>query len=458
MPTHLRYSYVLCLWIIGGCVGVIGSSEANNNKVPSDALSRELSELAWLRLTNAQYDNTLRDLLGYEDSFSKAFPDDEYVNGFELAGNVTTLSAEQLSLSAEKIAEQAVQDIPGLLKCDPTEIGERQCVEQFVDDFVMRAFRRPVESSEKEALLALYDETIQAFDFSSAVQVMVETVLQSSAFLYRSQQGVLAESGAQSSKLNNWEMASRLSYFLWNTMPDEPLFAAAEAGELQSQEQVVSQAERMLDDPKAKEGVADLFRQWLHWDKIQSLAKDSSLYPDFDQDFASMLQQSVVAYVNDVFFDQDARLETLFTSPVVFANARLAASYEFEAPEGDALSKVELDGQTRFGLLGQPALLAMLSKTDQSDPIHRGVFVRQQILCQQLPPPPNNVVVNIEAPAEGLSTRERFAAHSTDPSCNGCHRLIDPVGFGFEEFGPIGESRGCRLCFEALVSPGAWPG
>lgn len=198
-------------------------------------------------------------------------------------------------------------------------------------------------------------------------------------------------------------------------------------------------ARRMLEDTRVREGIRNFYRQWLRLDRLPGLEKDPAFYPEFTSSVASSMHASLNRYFDHVLFETDGTVESLFTSDVVFANADLAGILEVDATGTELAAFNGVEG--RHGLLGQPGLMALLGKGNQSDPIHRGVFVRTEILCQYLPPPPPDLVVVPPDPEPGISTRARFAEHTANDACSTCHALIDPVGFGFENFDGIGRFR-----------------
>jgi hypothetical protein len=219
-------------------------------------------------------------------------------------------------------------------------------------------------------------------------------------------------------------------------MPDQELLAAAESGRLGQPEEIEAHARRLLADPRARETVANFNRQWLGLDEFDALVRqmDSADAPNVSGDWKA----SLALFLDHAYFEA-GRLEALFSSPTVFVNERLAPLYGLlTATSG--FNAVDLSG-TRAGLLTQPALLTLLSHPDQSSPIRRGVFVRERILCEELPPPPPNVNNSPPAPAPDATTRERFEQHTKLAECANCHRLIDPIGFGFENYDHLGRYR-----------------
>jgi hypothetical protein len=426
-----------------GCIGEITQPGESGGSGGSGATGSQAlcsaSPAPLRRLTNAEYDNTVLDLLGDASKPASAFPADETLYGFAAGASVSPLLAELYMNAAEKLAATAAGKLGALLPCDPGAIGEAQCATQFIEHFGKRAFRRPLEQVEVDELYALYDSERTAGEgFASSIEIVIAAVLQSPRFLYRVELG--GEGTQDRVPLTSFELASRLSYFLWQTMPDEELFAAAESGELADPEHVADQARRMLADPRAHVGLRNFFDQWLHVRELEHVTKSETAYPTFDESLAASMAEETRRFVDDVLWNGDARLETLLTADYTFVNSELALLYGVEDP-GSGWKKVSLDPTQRSGLLTHAGLMTVLSGADQSSPVHRGAFIRENVLCQMLPPPPENLVVVPPDPDPNLSTRERYAQHTADPACATCHQLIDPIGFGFEHYDAIGRYR-----------------
>ena len=429
---------------LAGCLGEItspgeknGGGSGGSGKTAAGLCSA--SEAPLRRMTRVEYNNTVRDLLGDDSKPADAFPADENLFGFASGASVSPLLAELYMNAAEDLAATAAGKLDTLLPCDPGALGEDACAREFVKPFGQRAFRRPLSATEVDELYALYDGEKQAGEpFAPSLELVITAVLQSPRFLYRVELGGVGTK--DETPLTSFEVASRLSYFLWQTMPDEELFAAAEAGELESPEHVADQARRMLGDPRAQAGMRVFFDQWLHTRELSEVTKSETAYPEFGESLAASMQEETRRFVEDVIWNGDARLETLLTASYTFVNAELAAIYGVAAP-ASGWKKVDLDPSQRSGLLTHPSLMTVLSGSEQSSPVHRGTFVRENILCQMLPPPPENLVVVPPDPDPNLTTRERYAQHTADPACAGCHQLIDPIGFGFEHYDAIGRYR-----------------
>jgi hypothetical protein len=396
------------------------------------------------RLTRSQYDNTIRDLLGITGNPSEKLAPDEKVGAFysNATAPVTELLAEQYMRVAEELAETAVADLDGLVPCDPAVDDQVVCGEVFVDAFGIRAFRRPLTTEERTALVGLFELGRTEVGFSEGIRLVVQAVLQSPQFLYHLELGMPDAGSGDVVALDQFELASRLSYFLWDSMPDDELLQAAVGGGLDSADAVRAQAERMLEDPRAADAIASFHRQWLHLDDLGVLEKNAEAYPAFDTELRDAMTQETTRFADWVIRADDGRLETLLTASYSFLDGPLFDLYGVTPPgDHDPTLPVQLDAGQRAGLLTHASVLATHAHADQSSPVRRGKLVRENFLCTPLAPPPPEVDVVPPPLDPNATTRERFDQHRSDPACAGCHNLIDPLGFGFEHYDGIGAWR-----------------
>lgn len=401
------------------------------------------------RMTRFEFNNTVRDLLGDTTNPADNFGVEEEALGFNNnAANLVTSStlAEKYMLTAEGIAERATDPLSKSVPCDPASIGEEECGAAFIDSFGQRAFRRPLRDAERSMFTALFREGLDTDGFRVGIQMVIQAALQSPPFLYRVEFGMTDdatpdEASTEAIRLDHWEMASRLSYFLWGTMPDEELFAAAQAGELGTPAEIEGQARRMLENPKARRAIEQFHVQWLDYDRIASVGKDAGLFPEYSPALGQLMRQETSAFVEHVVFDDDGALETLLTASYSFMNQELAGFYDVDGPTGEAFERVDLDPDERAGLMTAGSLLTINAHSNQTSPVHRGKLVREQFLCDTMPPPPADVMITVPEPDPDSTAKERFAQHSEDPACHGCHQLMDPIGFGFEGYDALGRYR-----------------
>lgn len=433
-----------------GTEGASGGDDAGSSDGSDGGVAAQCAEdgpsvgFTGLRLlTGYEYDNTVRDLLGDDTSPSLAFPPENQTTAFENNWLDHRASKDLVRVYmdvAEDVAERAVSERMGaLLPCDPLVVGEVECGHAFVEALLPRAFRRPAEPDEHSVFVTLFDDAHAQHGFSEAVSLVVQATLQSPQFLYRVE--LVPDDALPGDVLpvTGYEMAARLSYFLIASMPDDELRAAAAADGLATREAVEAQARRLLETPAGRQTVREFHRQWLHLTGLASVSKDPAMFDALPEGVGELWRDSVEQFAEHVFFDGDGTLDELMGSELAFLSPQLAAQYE-AGPVDPLTGAVILAGE-RSGLLTQPGLMALLAYPDQSSPVARGVFVRERLLCQHLPPPPNDVVIEPPDPDPNATTRERFAQHTADAACSGCHALIDPIGFGFEHYDAIGRWR-----------------
>jgi hypothetical protein len=260
-------------------------------------------------------------------------------------------------------------------------------------------------------------------------------------FLYRAEVGLPPRPGETAARLGPWETASRLSYLLLGSMPDQELYRAAEAGELATREQVAAQARRLLADPRARPVVAHFHDQWLELERISTIEKDRRVYPAFTPELRGFLETEARMFLDSVTWEAPGDIASLFGAGHSFMNARLASFYGVKGPAGATFERVAQNPQQRAGFLTQAGLLAVLAKVNQTSPVERGLFVREQLLCDPPPPPPPGLQGKPPDLDPRLTTRERFTQHKENPACVGCHALMDPIGLGFESYDGLGAWR-----------------
>ncbi len=420
---------------VDGGVGTTSSALCQGPPTPGSAPLR--------RLTQSEYNNSVRDLLGDTSRPADTFPPDQQVGDFSntaVSLTVPPLLAQAYQSAAEALASTALSHLSSLLPCDPTT-GEDACAAQFISTFGKRAYRRPLAPDEQTALVGLYASNKTGADFNNGVQAVIEAVLQSAPFLYRVEYGDVSQAAGTVVPLTPYEMASRLSYLLWDSMPDDTLFTAADANQLATPAQLATQARRMLTDSKAHPAVQQFFTEWLGLAHLVDSSKDPATYPEFTPTLHQSMQGETSAFIDWMMWQSDAKLPTLLTSPVTFVNQELASVYGFPGVTGTALQQVSLDPTQRAGILTQLSVMTVLAKPDRTSPVLRGRFVRQNLFCQPIPPPPTNIVITPPPVTPGVSTREAFSMHSSVEPCKSCHKQMDPIGFGFENYDGVGKFR-----------------
>ncbi len=426
---------ILVLPLVPACVGRLDDGPTRSDgREPTTCTSEEVAPAALPHLTRSEYDRTVRDLLGDHSAPARGFPADDGIAGYATGATVSSLHVESWLDAAEALAAHAAEDPIALASCDPEREPEAGCLVPFLARFGRRAFRRPLSGVELDRLLTLYRQVSAVDGASVAFEAVLTAILASPSFLYHTELAAPSSGEDGVTRLDGYALAARMAFFLWGAGPDDALLDAAEAGQLDDAEGADQVARDMLRDPHAREGLRELVGQWLGLARLDGVVR-AGLAPDMP----GRMRASAEAFVDAVLFEDDARLATLLGASWTFADGPLAEILDVPGPEGDALVRVELDPAERAGLLTHPALMTLLAQPAQSDPVRRGVWVLDRLLCDALPPPPMDVT-----PPEvsvGATTRERFAQHTSSPACQGCHSRIDPIGFGFEHYDATGRFR-----------------
>ncbi len=393
------------------------------------------------RLTHSQYNNTVRDLLGDDSRPALRFPPEDYIDGFKNQSRGQSMSPiliEAYSAAAEKLALNAFRagDVNGLIPCKPASADDSKCRDEFLGKFGRRAFRRPLNTAELRRYAAAFSAHAHASGkFLEGARAIVEAMLQSPKFLFHVEEG-------PDGRLGDYAVASRFSYLFWDTMPSEDLFKAAERGELRTAGGRDGWARRMVDSPLAVQAADEFFSQWLRFDRVLNAFKERRRFPEFTPELAAAMVEETKRLLQDLAW-KDGNFMDAFRADYGFVNADLAALYQFPTPQAEFQKMPFPAGTPRAGLLGQGSFLAASAGPVETSPTARGIFVREQLLCQHIPPPPPNINTTLPEPSEEkpLTRRQRLAAHVEDPSCAACHRLMDPIGFGLENFDALGRWR-----------------
>jgi len=451
LPSQgIKVCLLVAAGLAAGCTGSIGGG---GERAINDNVAKGLCvvDTPIRRLTRFEYNNTVRDLLGDTTDPADVLPPEEEVAGFNNQAAALTSSdllIEQYMKVAEDVGARAVLDIDALLpECDPGLDGNDTCALSFIQDFGRRAFRRPLSQTETERLKSVFDWAVNDPDlgrFEDGIQVVIEATLQSPSFLYRPELGGETPVEGDVVPFTSWEMATKLSYMLWNTMPDAALFAAAEADELTTKEQIAAQATRMLDDDKARDLIRNFHTQWLLLTHLDSVTKDTNVYPAFNGSLRPLWTEEIQAFVEHVILEGDGSLRTLLTANYSFMNEELASFYGddvTDAVTGPEFRQVQLDPNRRAGFLTSAGLMATHANVNQSSPVFRGKFIREQLMCNTLPLPPNDLVIEPPELDPEKTTKEQFEEIGANPACAGCHTLMNPIGFIFENYDGTGQWR-----------------
>ncbi len=407
---------------------------------PGDLIN--IGESTLQRLSRLEYNQTVRDLVGDTSNPADILPDDDRVGSFA-SNSITHVPEHTVALYAtlaESVAEHAVGDIGSLVPCDPAD--GLACADSFLIEFGRRAFRRPLSDVEIGRLLDVFELGAEE-GFSSGIQLMLEAMFQSPHFLYRVEEGL--PSGTEGVvELTPYELASRLSFFAWKTTPDDELLDAAESGQLATSQGLREQATRLLEDERALLAVEAFHEQWLGLDGPHGLevaSKDPELFPQFTTDLKEAMLAEQHAFVRHVFLEEGAALDTLLTARFTFVNEDLAALYDIEGVTGQEMVRVELDPAERIGILTQAGILASRAGPSDTSTTLRGKLIRDELLCDTMPPPPADVNEELDEREPGETKKEQMELVMGDPYCRSCHVLMDPLGYGLENYDAIGSFR-----------------
>jgi len=389
------------------------------------------------RLSRTEYDRTIRDLLGdVTNSGFSALPEDvndPFDNNYatQLVSPALIDAAETLATAAAQraMADKKVHD--AIIPCQPTGPGDSECLRKFIATFGRRALRRPLAPDEIEQYLTLGTFAVEAQRFEVGVELVIRAMLQDIEFLYRVEVGTGVPGLPGVFKLNDFEVATRLSYFLWGTTPDDALLDLAAANKLANPEGVRSAAATMIADARSPERVNRFHALWLGFHQLP--------HPP---DLTAALRAETGALINRVVFDKRGSYFDLFTANDTFVTDLLADHYGLPRPGSATGVWVPYGATGRMGILSHGSVLSAGAKFADTSPTQRGKFVRNRLFCQEIPPPPPNT--KADAPpdeAPGNCKSDKYKNHAVQGSCKGCHAEMDPIGFGLENYDKAGRYR-----------------
>lgn len=412
------------------------------------------------RLNKKEYDNTLADLLGITTKYSNSFPPDGATNGFSNNAQtlvITTDLAEQLSVAAESAMAEVFANAALKQRIFTCDIQQANCVRTTLQNFLTRAFRRPPDNEELTRYTNLVS-TVRSKGESAefALRVSLTASLVSPHFLFRIP--VMGNpSPTTAVDLGPYQLASRLSYFLWSTMPDTELLNAAASGALSTSSQLTTQVRRMLASPKAAALVDNFANPWVGLDKVARVTPDPTLYPTFNNTLRTDLMNETHYFLSDLF-KRDASFFEMLTANHTFLNSRLASHYGIAGVTGTEFRRVNFTDSKRMGVLTQGSMMAVGANQYYSSIVKRGNLVLSNILCSPPPPPPEGAVSTItEEQIVASSRRDILARHRENPACFSCHTQIDPIGLGFENFDPLGRHQLLDEKNRPLIASGTMP-
>lgn len=468
-------SYALCLLLSGGCYSGLGGEDSNvsgggdaaedaddgaddgvddgddGGGVDDGANPEEVPapNTRFYRLTHQQWENTVRDLFGLDEltGFSSEFRPDAAESGYIFANNVQATEVDSAlwagyQRAATDVAELVVVTDPTLMNDVIPTPGD---ADAFVRDFGRRAFRRPLTEEEVAVYVAAFADAPSYYTdttgFDAGVRLTIEAMLQSPHFVYRIEASEEEQAGVI--PLSDFEVASRMSYFLWDSMPDDQLLDDAEAGLLADLDGVAEAASRMLDDSKAAPAILQFHGSLHDVEHFADAEPNAAVYPNAPAELGTLAQEEHERFVSDVIFEQGGSYLDLLTSNDTFVNQDTAPLYGLDAANfGPEFEKVTLDGTQRRGIFTQLGFLIANATAVQPDPIHRGVFLARRVACTDIPAPPDDIP---ELPAvDGQTNREAIEdlTEQDGSVCAGCHSsVINPWGYPFENYDSTGAWR-----------------
>ncbi|MGA9521368.1 MAG: DUF1592 domain-containing protein [Myxococcaceae bacterium] len=470
MPIPRRFGHVVAVLVAALLSACFGNSEQNltgpgaagtgeDNGLPGGLLPGdekvgpfEPVPLRMRKLLEWQYRNAVRDLLGAEAAAVVTAPPDTAVNGYDSIG-ASQISVspdaigkyEESALKAAQLALGNAERRAALIPCQAATSDDAACLSQVVRNFGLRAWRRPLSEQEVGEWVAIGQAAGKAYNaFERGVEFAIAGLLQSPNFLYLVELGEADPDAPGRLRLTNYELATRMSFFLVGTVPDAELLAAAERGELTDSAQVRAHAHRLMEKPEAKGAIQTFFDEMLGLREFPSMQKETTLFPDFDQALKDAMRQETEQFIQDIVWTRDADVRELFDAPYTFVNADLAALYGLPDAPQTGFARVDLPVSTkRAGLFGQASFLALKAHTTETAPTLRGKFIRETLLCQTIGAPPPEVDTSIPESTDDApkTMRQRLSEHVANPGCAGCHVLMDPLGLGLENYDALGRYR-----------------
>ncbi len=399
------------------------------------------------RLTTAEFQHSLQDLLGEGVPLGPTDPD-SVVSGFASIGasavSVSPSGVGQYEDAARAATTFVFADparITAQLGCSPASATDAACIGKIVTSFGRRAFRRPLTDAETQRFTALATGIAgeAGSDALTGVRHALNAILQSPTFLYRVELGAPSAADGGRLKYSDFEMASRLAATLWNSVPDDGLLDAAAAGSLATPEGVKAQAERLLADPKAHRALRAFGDELFGVRHLEEATKDTTLFTTWNDSLKEAMREELALRLEDVVFTQKSDFLALYDSRTTFVNNDLARFYGLPEGSANGFFKAEFPPEShRAGLLGAGAILAGHALPQRTSPTSRGKFVAESLLCTIVPPPPNMVPPLPPQAGSDATLRERLTLHREAAACRGCHALMDPMGFGMEDFDAVG--------------------
>ncbi len=426
------------------------------------AAQKHPGQVTLRRLNKPEYNNTIRDLVGLDLRLSDSFPSDDVGNGFDNIGDVLTIPPillEKYLAAAQEVASKVMADPEARKRVvvhEADDLDQKvEAAKRNLKQFAERAFRRPTTEDEESRMFAIMQFAWQQDSSEDEIyQTMIAAVLSNPHFLFRVEADPAEDDDDGIRELNSFELASRLSYFLWSSMPDERLFEVARDGKLTKPDVLAAEVKRMLADSKSAALVDNFAGQWLQLRDVSRMTPDPKLFPDFDDELRAAMRRETELFFASMIRENRSVLEFL-NADFTFVNERLARHYGMTGVSGSEFQQVSLQPGRR-GVLTHAGILMLTSNPTRTSPVKRGKWVLDNILAEPPPPPPANVPELEEGETLG-SLREQMEQHRANPACSVCHLKMDAIGFGMENFDAIGAWRDRDGRFDVNAS-GELPG
>ena len=411
------------------------------------------------RLTKVEYGNTLQDLFGIDSKVAEDLPDEVFGQGY--LNNLSSLQSEQFLQIANAVLEQP--QMQKMFESEKPAKGAdlRKEARKFAGALARKSYRRPPSDAEVEVLLKVFDLAREnQLDYAGALKLMTKAVLVSPQFLFITPAKEVV-TDKKIVPLDDWQLASRLSYLIWATIPDAELAGLAESGKLHEPEILKAQAKRMIADPRSRALFDGFGAQWLGLNELETKTFDAKKFPQMTHEMRSAMYDEARLFFESIMRD-DKSVVRFVDSDYTFLNGTLATLYGMEKTiTGPEMRKVSLNDPNRGGILGMPAILATTSFPNRTSPVIRGVWVMEQVLGEEIPPAPANIPElekQDEIVVANMTMRQRIELHVTNPTCANCHKVLDPIGFGLENFDAIGRWRDEDDSGGAIDAAGELPG
>jgi hypothetical protein len=411
-----------------------GVNDSKKSKDKSKPQVRAYISLRWQRPHHTEEVVPTRNLSVKRGSevfvLNTPFPPDDRSVGYERGASISKAWDEATTEAAIEVANYVANHVGELADADTDNAEHEPRLREFCRQFAERALRRPLTDQQRQVFVDAQFANSPAL--LTAVKRVVLLTLKSPRFLYRE---LPSEAG------DSYDIASRLSFGMWDSIPDEQLWKAAQENRLESRDDVAKQLDRMGHSMRTRAKLREILLEWLKVNQAPELAKDRTIHPDFTADVASDLRSSLELAIDETLDSDEASFRELLQSNSIYINGRLASIYDVDLPADAPFQKISFQPDERSGIVSHPYLLASLAYTGTSSPIHRGVFITRSLLGRVLRPPPESVVPLAPDLHPDWTTRERVSVQTKDTACQSCHGLINPLGFALEHFDAIGRYR-----------------